>query len=339
MSNNQVLGWIQLTADGNPELRDQTNREGLVVNEAYRHLQQLVLELLGYLESRRFSARRSMNFGSQKRLKSLPTSGAMDDELTLALNALDENGSVPGDVGQLRQVIDRRETALTDAVRQYASLATVGQLSGMVVEQLQQPVRQLLSEARVMEADLSDDELDVETVEDLRESVAKMRRVLETMGKRMKTLDPLAGARKGIQLSRVSMRACVEGVVGAYRDTLNQHGVAFSIEGDDTEVLTDPAILQQALAHILDNAIYWSRKADAPHVKATLTPKGVVLSNNGPPVLESDFGVLFEPHFTRREDRGGFGLTLARELMSSLGGDVCCTGSHSGGVSFATTVS
>ena len=46
LSNNQLLGHIELTADENPGLRDQTNREGLVTNAAYQHLQGIVIELL-----------------------------------------------------------------------------------------------------------------------------------------------------------------------------------------------------------------------------------------------------------------------------------------------------
>lgn len=60
LSNNQLLGWVSLTAKQNPELRDQTNREGLVSNDAYVHLQTIVTELLAYLENRRFGARRQL---------------------------------------------------------------------------------------------------------------------------------------------------------------------------------------------------------------------------------------------------------------------------------------
>jgi len=63
LSNNQVLGVIQLTADGNPQLKDQTNREGLVTNSPYEHLREVVCELLGYLENRRFAARRANKMG------------------------------------------------------------------------------------------------------------------------------------------------------------------------------------------------------------------------------------------------------------------------------------
>src|SRR5438105_5060507 len=35
LSNNQVVGYVEITQDGNPELRDQTNREGIVHTQAF----------------------------------------------------------------------------------------------------------------------------------------------------------------------------------------------------------------------------------------------------------------------------------------------------------------
>jgi hypothetical protein len=78
LSNNQLLGWVALTAQGNSELRDQTNREGLVSNDAYLHLQTVVTELLSYLENRRFGARRQLEVGRDE--PSEPMLPGLDDD-------------------------------------------------------------------------------------------------------------------------------------------------------------------------------------------------------------------------------------------------------------------
>src|SRR5207249_836327 len=69
LSNNQILGWVKISAERNPLLQDQTNREGLVNNEAYVHLQHVVVELLTHLEHRRFHARRSLGVGATASLR------------------------------------------------------------------------------------------------------------------------------------------------------------------------------------------------------------------------------------------------------------------------------
>src|SRR5262249_13812915 len=61
ISNNQVVGSILISADGNPALQDQTNREGLKQGQALTDLENLALAALAELEKRRFRERRSLD--------------------------------------------------------------------------------------------------------------------------------------------------------------------------------------------------------------------------------------------------------------------------------------
>lgn len=58
VSNNQIIGSVFVTADGNPDLQDQSNREGFLASPAYADLIKLVLAALGRLEKNRYDARR-----------------------------------------------------------------------------------------------------------------------------------------------------------------------------------------------------------------------------------------------------------------------------------------
>ncbi len=53
LSNNQVVGFVEISADRNPELRDQTNREGLIHNEPLADLQKFILHAMQALEAKR----------------------------------------------------------------------------------------------------------------------------------------------------------------------------------------------------------------------------------------------------------------------------------------------
>ena len=54
VSANQVVGGIFISRSANPNLRDQTNREGLINNEAYRDLGKFALSGLSFLERVRY---------------------------------------------------------------------------------------------------------------------------------------------------------------------------------------------------------------------------------------------------------------------------------------------
>jgi len=54
LSNNQILGYIMISADTNPNLRDQSNREGLMSGSALDDLKSSVLVILNEIETRRY---------------------------------------------------------------------------------------------------------------------------------------------------------------------------------------------------------------------------------------------------------------------------------------------
>jgi len=331
LSNNQILGWIQLTADTNPQLRDQTNREGLVANDAYQHLQQVVLELLGYLESRRFTARRKMNFGSQSRLRQLPCAGGPDEALEPIIAKLEEGAAGPTHIRELRTVLDSRQKAMSEVVQQYASLATVGQMSSLVFNQLHHPVRQLMSEARLVQADLAEDTVDTDTLEDLRESMARVMTLLTQVQTSMKRLDPLATTKRGAKLESVSLTDCIQPVLHAYEDAFRSEGVAAElVDETNAPVQTDPGAIQQALSNLLDNALYWLGDVGRPVIRITVTNSGFEVWNNGPPIRDSQLDMIFDPHYTTKPDGNGLGLTLVRELLTNAGARVSAENSGAG---------
>ena len=57
MSNNQIYGVVHISADANPNLRDQSNREGLDANQALQDLRDVMTEVLSRIETLRYAAR------------------------------------------------------------------------------------------------------------------------------------------------------------------------------------------------------------------------------------------------------------------------------------------
>jgi hypothetical protein len=331
LSNNQILGTIHLTADENPHLRDQTNREGLVTNEAYDHLQHVVLDLMGLLETRRFTARRAMDIDWQRKSTALPPLG--DDGLEGQVDALLgrlANGSKADDgtVGELRAALDQYRTATADAVRHYAGLASAGQLSGMVFRQIDHPLKQLKSDLSLVLDDLSGHQPSEDILEDAWESVNRALQRVDTLEKRIHKLDPLAVGGRGRRVSRHSTEEILREVAAAFADDFDRHGVALDFRGNSrTEATTNREVVQHVFAILLDNALWFARQGNQqdPVVTVRATKPGFTVSDTGPGIPESDRHAIFEPHFTTREGAHGLGLTLARDLLKSIGARVRVT--------------
>ncbi len=329
LSNNQILGSIQLGANANPLLQDQTNREGLVTNEAYHHLQEVVIELMSYLETRRFSARRAMDIDWQRRTSALPTLHE-DEEQDHINGLLDQlaggNGSSQKAIVDLRSAVAEFRTSTADAVRHYAGLATSGQLAGLVFRQLEHPIRQIKSDLDLAVGDLDFfDSFGEDDVDDLRNSLKQAYAKLETMEARMKKLDPLILGRRGRRVSAHALRELLQPVLEAYKAEFHRRGVAMNLEGPaDASATTNAEVAQQVLALLLDNALWWATEQSerAPIISVRVRAKGFSVSDNGPGVPAHSKTAIFEPHFTTREGAHGLGLTLAKDLLKTVGGRI-----------------
>ena len=330
LSNNQVLGRILLSGDDNPLLKDQTNREGLVNNEAYGHLQEVVLELMGYLEARRFAARRSMDIDWQKRSSNLPALGdAQSEQFESLLGALGNGGKVDKEqVEEVREAFEALREASAETVRHYAGAATTGQLAGLIFRQLRHPIRQILSDLDLVTQDLAGGFSTEEEREDSLDLVKTAVQRLQTMETRMAKVDPLAIGGRGRRVSDVAMAEALQDVLDAYEEEFNRSGIYLDFDPDPSQVVrTNREIAQQVFSNLLDNALHWAPKGESqsPIVRVALTATGFSIQDSGPGVQEKHRRVIFDPHFTTREDAHGLGLTLVKDLLKTIGGRIRLT--------------
>lgn len=325
LSNNQIQGWLKLTADGNPLLRDQTNREGLVSNGGYHHLQQVVLELLGYLESRRFSARRNLGVTWTRKSQALPTNEQEASRIDTLLEQLgSEGGQRAKGIRELRTLLDERQKDTVETIQHYASLASVGQMSGLVFQQLQHPLRQVKSELKLALSDVRGGDLDEEDLTDIAEQLATSIARLQEAELQMRRLDPLAVGRRAQRPVQMTAVEFVQPVLDAFQDVLDGAGVTLRVHGEKSVSREAPAIIiQQVLANLMNNALYWVQQNPGERwISLRFSSNGFHLDNNGPKLVEGDRDNIFEPHFTTLPDASGMGLTLARDLLQSIGGTV-----------------
>lgn len=323
LSTNQTLGWLKLSADTNPLLKDQTNREGLVTNEAYGHLRAVVRDLLSYLEARRFKARRAAGFGPKRDIRALPAvNEGISSHVEAALSKLEaHDGDASGAMGELREAIVAQQEAASDAIRQYAGLAASGQLAGLVFAQVLHPLRQMETELVNIRNELQSYGEVQPLVGDLGASLNKIELLISEVRARAQKADPLASVRTGRRSLRFDLGKLVYEVMGVFSPQFAQHNIVPEYDPSEVSAIADPTVVGQVLAILVDNAVYWlSRSDDSPRLlRITCAANKLVVSNNGPAIDESIVDQIFEAHFTTRPDQPGLGLTLARDLAHSVG--------------------
>jgi hypothetical protein len=146
LSNNQVCGFFEISADGNPELNDQTNRGGLQENDAFQDLRTLALDVFKVVEAERRAIRNpeepvngkvldlgdSALFSSRGLLDLLKIDKEMDGNLRAALEPRFK---------AIREEVKKAEHRTTAALDSYLDLSGLGQTATFMGNALENHLR------------------------------------------------------------------------------------------------------------------------------------------------------------------------------------------------------
>lgn len=147
-----------------------------------------------------------------------------------------------------------------------------------------------------------------------------------------------------IRLSEGKIRDVVEAAIQVCRPNADSKHIEFSLVCDeDMKVNMDPALLEQAVINLLDNAIKYSNEGNSVQVEVDQTESEIVLSvkDHGRGIEDEHLPRLFERFYRvdngRSRDSGGTGLGLAivKHIAKAHKGRVTVESKHGQGSTFS----
>lgn len=322
LSNNQIIGIIDVTQQDNPDLRDRTSREGMIDNQAFEDFRQLVLASLAYLEEFRFSRRH----GATK--KAAAASGDSDPVLQLLAQLHQSAGgpASPSAVAELERAYRARleeQQRREDNLLRLAGLGIAAERSAPAMAATVAAAAQALQILRRRTATIaSGDQV-------LAEGVTELSGLLDHMVDQLDVLTPLrAVSSKGIEA--VDLRAVVADVQQILFHPIRQGQVHLQVTEYNAPVLhaQHGHILQMMLV-LFDNALYWLnqvspgvRRIIRVHLWSKGSRGGFTVADSGPGITTTQAKLIFEPFYSTRREGLGLGLFVARQLAQRYGGDV-----------------
>lgn len=108
---------------------------------------------------------------------------------------------------------------------------------------------------------------------------------------------------------------------------------------------TDESLLSQVLTNLLKNATeaLCTKYEEKPVLKISLTKTGnkarIEISNNGPEIPPEIREQIFIPFYTTKEEGSGVGLSLSKQIMLKMGGDVVLQTGKNSWTTFVITIS
>ena len=182
-----------------------------------------------------------------------------------------------------------------------------------------------------------------ETVRELLETIdVEADRLNELIGNLLDMSRLQSGALE-LTTKEVSLEEVVLQAIASLGDRVGRLDLA--IAEDLPAFETDPALLERALANVIDNAARWSRGRDPVRVEAAHLIDTVVLRvvDRGPGIPVDQRDRVFQP-FQRLGDQHtemgvGLGLAVARGFVDALGGELTVEDTPGGGTTMVFSFS
>ena len=196
LSNNQVVGYLLISRETNPDLRDQTNREGLIRNQAFDDLTRQVREIIARLEQERYQSRPREERPHQ------PGGIFAGLDLAAVRSYVREHYSTDRQLtsllGEAQQNLDEAVERAQEVVSRYRRLATLGELIDTVLHNGRAPLAKIRGEVDLALREITRGEVPPESlvgsVRKRLERIQNQENVLATVFRR---IEPFGGRRRG----------------------------------------------------------------------------------------------------------------------------------------------
>ncbi len=236
---------------------------------------------------------------------------------------------------QAEELVARQRTEMAHLSR----VTTLGELSGSIAHELNQPLSAILSNAQAARRVLANGADLAEVREMLDEIVSEDKRASEVIQRLRQWLKKGEVQQHSLQINKV-----VEDVLKLIRNDLINQKVTVDTElaPDLPPIIGDPVQLQQVLLNLVVNACDAMAACNTPErrlVIRTGTENGgsrVIMSvtDRGSGVPGEKMEQIFEPFFTTKAKGMGLGLSVCRTIITAHLGKLWATNNTDCGTTF-----
>jgi signal transduction histidine kinase len=319
LSNDQVLGYVTITQQDNPKLRDKTSREGLIdVGHATADFVAVLQVFLAWMRKRPFEAYR------QRVREKVDIDIFKKEKVVTALNEAWDLAKehAPKDVQEklikAAQLYKAERSYLVQRAETTEHLAGVGLSVETASHDVMTAMHQVL---RVVDTLIVETKragvLDKPTVGRELTMVRGSLSFIETQLKDIQLLFKSSKQRrKDIRVSEM-----LEKVVRLFEPTLRRSGIDIDIQRSKEPLVakTTEAVLLQVLLNLFDNAVYWLESKEG---KKTISIElngetgQLKFADDGPGIRSDDEPYVFDAFYSGKGEEGrGLGLYIARQLL------------------------
>lgn len=320
LSNDQVVGFVDISKQGNPRLKDKTNREGLIEEgNATRDFIVLLHSFLLFI--RQHAYRQYQEIVKQQKEQQISKLKVVDNQFLRLKESIGENTKAILAYNDLYKSYQIEKKFYQNRLDNTEDLAAVG----LSVETASHDMSMMLTKGvDAIDNLIKDIDGGVLTDEQVENELHSIRGMFSFVKDQMRDIQLMFKSSK--QKRRpIRFEDLLGKVEKIYKRTLNREHIEYSLikTGSPIVAKCTDAVILQLLINLFDNAVYWLGAPDIVEKKITITLDGekqqVVFSDNGPGIRDDDKPFIFEAFYSGKEDGRGLGLYIARQLLQRMG--------------------
>jgi signal transduction histidine kinase len=329
LSNNQIYGIVAISADGNANLRDQSNRQGMQENLAYEDFREVMWSVLGKLEEIRYVSKRPKkgNDNSSKPVGGLFSGIDLKPLSDYIAKQLPKDKTAKELVARTEEAIGGQLKEIQTVLARYQRLATLGQLIDHVLHEGRQPIASINNESQ---SGIVDTERAEKGSQELAARLQGRFKVIRKQGDVLATafrrMEPFGGRKRG-KPSQLYLEEIIREAFGVLTTEIERLVVKTTMPRTQTLVRVDSAEVQEVIINLLQNSLYWLEQVDESKREIIVTVERkapehveVLFSDSGSGVTQENRETIFEPYFSTKPDGVGLGLSIIGEIVTDYYG-------------------
>jgi PAS domain S-box-containing protein len=217
----------------------------------------------------------------------------------------------------LEEIVTQQVEQIKNAER----LSAIGQTAGMVGHDIRNPLQSIVGELYLSKNEI-ESLPDNDSKSNLRESISNIEESLNYINKIVDDLQDFAEPPKP-HLEEVEVENIILDVLSAndFPDNIN---VDYSMDEENTKLLTDSAYLKRILTNLISNAVQAMPDGGNLSIKVNREGSKVIVSvkDTGQGIPHEVKERIFTPLVTTKPRGQGFGLAVIKKLTEALNGSV-----------------
>ncbi len=319
-SNDQVVGWIGISKKENPELRDKTNREGLIdEGNATQDFITLIQSFLSFYKLHPFK-QYLYDYQKSKKAQDAFKSEEIFRQIDEIKNDFSDNKKILTAVNQLANTYKLERDYLVRRVEATEDLASVG----LSVETASHDMMLMLSKGIQGIDELMKDCMNKSvSFEESTEELQKLRGIFSFVETQMKEIQVMFRSTKQ-RRRNIRVDEILQKVINIYQNILRRSKIKLEVDKAGSPLIANctDAVLLQLFINLFDNAIYWLTDISIKDRKIVIKQNGsqgmLIFADNGPGIKKEDEPYIFEPFYSAKEEGRGLGLYIARQLLERI---------------------